>query len=99
MYQISLWQFWFKEHTKLDKPMGVGEHRLSTSYSVSITNTKILERELDSHRRKVKEAIHISQRHPTMDRDQGYHPSTRLFCRCLSFFTARASVCDQVETS
>ena len=39
---------------------------------MSITNTKVLEKELDWHRHKVKEAIHIRQRFPTMNRDQGY---------------------------
>ena len=62
----------FKEHTKLDRPTGVGEHCHNTGHSVSITNTKVLERKLDWHRHKVKEAIHIRQRCPTMNRDQGY---------------------------
>ena len=65
-------EFRFKEHTKLDKPTGVGEHCLNTGHSVSITNTKVPERELDWHRHKVKEAIHIRQRLPTMHRDHDY---------------------------
>ena len=40
----------FKEHCKLDKPTGVGDHCNA----------------------KVKEAIHIKQRAPSMNRDQGY---------------------------
>lgn len=62
----------FKEHTKLDKPTGVGDHCNATGHSVSLENTKILEREQDWMRRKVKEAIHIKQQKPTMNRDQGY---------------------------
>ena len=58
----------FKKHTKLDRPSWVSEHCLKTGH----TNTKVPERELDWHRRKVKEAIHIRQRRPTMNRDQGY---------------------------
>ena len=88
----------FKEHTKLDRPTGVGEQCLNTGHSVSITNTKVLERELDWHKRKVKEAVHIRQRRPTMNRDQGYQlprSTTRSFRRCLSNFTARTPVCDQ----
>ena len=87
----------FKEHTKLDRPTGVGEHCLNIGPSVSITNTKVLERELNWHRRKVKKAIHIRQRCPTMNRDQGYQlprSTTRSFRRCLSHFT-RTPVCDQ----
>ena len=38
-----------KEHIKLGRPTGVGEHCLNTGQSVSITNTKILERKLDWH--------------------------------------------------
>ena len=101
----SMWplEFRFKEHTKLDKPTGVGEHCLNTGHSVSITNTKVLERELDWDRRKVKKAIHIRQRRGT--KATSYHPCTTWsFRRCLSHFTAGSSVCDQglpkqVETS
>ena len=37
----------FKEHIEKDKPTGVREHCLNTGHSVSITNTKVLEKELD----------------------------------------------------
>ena len=37
----------FKKHTKLDRPTGVDEHCLNTNHSISLTNTKVLERELD----------------------------------------------------
>jgi len=62
----------FKEHRNLDHPTGVGEHCLATGHSVSIQNVKVLAREKQWHRRKVKEAIYIKQRAPTMNRDQGY---------------------------
>ena len=62
----------FKEHTKLDKPTRVGDHCNATGHSVSMENTKILEREQDWLRRKVKESIHIRQKQPSMNRDQGY---------------------------
>ena len=63
----------FKEHTNLDKPTGVGDHCRATGHSVSMKNTKVLTRESNWHKRKVKEAIYIRQRAPTMNRDQGYH--------------------------
>ena len=63
----------FKEHTNLDKPTGVGDNCWATRQSVSLKNTKILTREFNWHKRKVKEAIYIRQRAPTMNRDQGYH--------------------------
>ena len=63
----------FKEHTNLDKPTGVGDHCRATGHSVSMKNTEVLTRESNWHKRKVKEAIYIKQRAPTMNRDQGYH--------------------------
>ena len=62
----------FKEHRNLDKPTGVGDHCLNTGHSVSMENTRILEREENWLKRKVKEAIHIRQQQPSMNRDQGY---------------------------
>ena len=51
----------FKEHLNLDKPTGVGEHCLATGHSVSKNNIKVLCREQEWHRRKVKEAIYIKK--------------------------------------
>ena len=62
----------FKEHCKLDKPTGVGDHCSATGHSVSMDNLRVLDREQDWLKRKVKEAIHIKQRAPSMSRDQGY---------------------------
>ena len=62
----------FKEHCKLDKPTGVGDHCNATGHSVSMDNLRVLAREQDWLKRKVKEAIHIKQRAPSMNRDQGY---------------------------
>ena len=63
----------FKEHTNLDKPTGVGDHCRATGHSVSMKNTKVLTRESNWHKRKVKEAIDIKHRAPTMNRNQGHH--------------------------
>ena len=49
----------FKEYCKLDKPTGVGDHYNATGHSVSIDNLKVLDREQDWMKRKVKEEIHI----------------------------------------
>ena len=62
----------FKEHCKLDKPTGVGDHCNATGHIVSMDNLRVLDREQDWLERKVKEAIHIKQRGPSMNRDQGY---------------------------
>ena len=56
----------FKEHCKLDKPTAVGDHCLNTGHSISLTNTKVLAREEDWFRRKVKEAVYMKQRQPSM---------------------------------
>ena len=63
-----------KKHTNLDKPIGVGDHCRATGHSVSKKNTtKVLTRESNRHKRKVKEAIYLKQRAPAMNRVQGYH--------------------------
>ena len=62
----------FKEHCKLDKPTGVRYHCNATGHSVSMDNLRVIDREQDWLKRKVKEAIHIKQRAPSMNRDQGY---------------------------
>ena len=54
---------------------GVGDHCQATGHSVSMKDTKVLTRESNWHKRKVKEAIYIRQRAPTMNRDLGI-PST-----------------------
>ena len=40
----------------------VGKHYFNTGHNVSTTNTKVLDREQDWHRRRIKEAIHIGRR-------------------------------------
>ncbi len=61
----------FKEHLNLEKPTGVGEHYMATGHSVSKNNIRVLSREQEWHRRKVKEAIYIKQPGPTMNRYRG----------------------------
>ena len=46
----------FKEHTNLTIPTGVGDHCYATGRSVSLDNTKVLTREPQWTKRKVKEA-------------------------------------------
>ena len=73
---------------------------------MSKNNIRVLCREQEWHRRKVKEAIYIKQHGPTMNRDQGYQlpPSTpRSFRRYLGQVTYNQCVikiCSlQIETS
>ena len=44
----------------------------ATGHSVSMDNLRVLDRVQDWMKRKVKEAIHIKQRAPSMNRDQGH---------------------------
>ena len=76
----------------LKKMINIGvfgcEHCLVTGHSESMNNIKVLNRDQEWHRRKVKEAIYIKQQGSTMNRDQGYKlpppPSTiRSFHRYL----------------
>ena len=60
----------FKEYTNLTIPTGVGDHCNATGHSVSLDNTKVLTREPQWTKRKVKEAIKKSA--PSMNREQGY---------------------------
>ena len=45
----------------------------ATGHSLSMGNTKVLTQEQNWQKRKVKKAIYVKQRAPTMNRDQGYH--------------------------
>ena len=67
-----------KEHLNLDKPTGVGEHCLITGHSVSKNNVRVLSREQEWHRRKVKKAINIKQQGPIMIRDTNCPPPPHL---------------------
>ena len=62
----------FKEHTNLTIPTRVGDHCNATGHSVSLDNTKVLTREPQWTKRKVKEAILIKKRAPSMNREQVY---------------------------
>ena len=61
-----------KEHQKHDHPTAIGEHCIETGHSVSLQNSKILCREADWIKRKVKESIYIREQNPDLNRDQGY---------------------------
>ena len=69
----TTWSGKYIVHGSKNGLTGVGDHCRATGHSVSMKNTKILTRESNWHKRKVKEAIYIRQRAPTMNRDQGYH--------------------------
>ena len=62
----------FKEHCKLDKQTGVGDHCNATGHSVSMDKLRVLDRKQDWLERKVKEVIHIKQKGLSMNSDQGY---------------------------
>ena len=60
----------FKEHTNLTIPTGVGDHCNATGHSVSLDNTKVLTRESQWTKTKVKEAIYIKKSAPSMNSEQ-----------------------------
>ena len=61
----------FQEHTKSDKESALLEHLKKTGHSISLDNVSILANEPRYHARKIREAIKIHQRRPTLNRDQG----------------------------
>ena len=62
----------FKEHTtRKGTVSAVKEHLNDSKHSCSIENVKILDREENWHRRKIKEAIMIQRHQPTLNRDKG----------------------------
>ena len=62
----------FKEHTsRKGTNSALKEHLEAAKHSCTLDNVKILEKEDDWFRRKVKEAIMIQRYHPTLNRDKG----------------------------
>ena len=62
----------FKEHTtRKNTNSAVKEHLEATNHRCSMENVKILEREENWYKRKIKEAIMIQRHQPTLNRDKG----------------------------
>ena len=62
----------FKEHTiRKGTVSAVKEHLEGSRHSCSLEDVRILDREEDWYRRKIKEAIMIERHHPTLNRDKG----------------------------
>ena len=61
----------FIEHTRSDKESAILEHVTNTGHSVSLENVSILAREPRFGARKIKEALEIFKRRPSLNRDQG----------------------------
>ena len=74
-----------KEHMDLKKrpPSAVAEHIMATGHEFPLDQTKILASEEQFWMRKVKEAINIKRRAPTLNRDQGYE-LPRIYNQLLS---------------
>ena len=62
----------FHEHIKTDKESAVLEHHKKTGHSVSFEDVSILATENRYNNRKIKEALEIYKRKPTLNRDQGW---------------------------
>ena len=62
----------FKEHTtRKGTVSAVKEHLEKNNHKCSLDNVKVLDREENWHRRKIKEAIMIQRHQPTLNRDKG----------------------------
>ena len=62
----------FKEHTsRKGTNSAVKEHLEATKHTCTLEEVKVLEKENDWFRRKVKEAIMIQRHQPTLNRDKG----------------------------
>ena len=58
------------EHRKTASS-AVNEHMSTTGHRIEWNKVKVIDSEPNEHRRKTKEAIHIRQRRPAMNRDTG----------------------------
>ena len=61
----------FQEHTGSDKESAILEHITNTGHSVSLEDVRILAQEPRFRARKIKEALEIYKRRPSLNRDQG----------------------------
>ena len=64
----------FGEHmkTEIKNPTAVGEHLKESKHQISEENVKIIAREGDNRRRKIHESIIIREKHPMLNRNDGY---------------------------
>ena len=61
-----------KEHLSCRQPLSaISEHKLNTGHQCSMKDVNILDHEENWHRRKIKEAINIHRKKPTLNRDVG----------------------------
>ena len=62
----------FKEHTnRQGVNSAVKEHLSNTGHKCTIDNVKILSKEDNWHKRKIREAIQIARHSPSLNRDRG----------------------------
>ena len=66
----------FEEHSKSDKESALLEHTSRSGHSISMEDVSILAQEPRFGARKIKEALEIYKRKPSLNRDQGLelHP-------------------------
>ena len=62
----------FEEHAATDRESAVLEHVKKSGHSVSFEDVRVLASEPRFHQRKVREALEIFKRRPSLNRDQGY---------------------------
>jgi hypothetical protein len=74
-----------KEHLNPKRtPTAIGEHMRDTGHTISDKDFKVVAREEEEFRRKVREAIEIRTRRPELNRDTGYDLPPPVYSTLLS---------------
>ncbi|KAI0233812.1 Elongation factor 1-gamma [Lamellibrachia satsuma] len=62
---------WLNTYLWIPAAEAISEHKLNTGHQCSMKDVNILDHEENWHRRKIKEAINIHRKKPTLNRDVG----------------------------
>ena len=86
MYEIKSFLVFFYEDTATDRESAVLEHVKKSGHSVSFEDVRVLASEPHYHQCKVREAVKIFKRRPSLNRDQGYEVAPILHLRSKAGF-------------
>ena len=68
----------FEEHTSTDRESAVLKHLKTSGHSLSFEDVRVLASEARFQERKVREALEIHKRRPSLNRDQDYKVAPEL---------------------